>query len=365
MAGFAGIAVPVAVRPGDGGNVTVTLSRTTDAAARPAPRSRRALRAAPGLLAIAAVAALATAAGRAVPVVGAPVIALVLGVLAARLLRRWTGVSLAAGPGLQLAVVLLGAQLSLRQVADAGLSSLPVMLGTLGTCLLLAWLLGRKLGIDRDLRTLIGVGTGICGASAIAAVSPVIRARQHDIAYAITTIFCCNILAVLVFPPLGHALGLDQHAFGLFAGTAVNDTSSVVAAATTYGSQAAHDAVVVKLTRTLMIIPICLGLAALHRRGTARAAGGASGARRPVWRLVPWFLPAFLLMVGINSSGVIPAPLQSGLQTTAVFLITAALAAIGASMDFAGLRRAGARPLLLGVLLWVAVAATSLGLQAL
>ena len=332
----------------------------------------------PGLLLVALLATAATVLGRLVPVVGAPVIALLLGAAAGPLLRDDLGLShrgagesprssrvapglaAASGLGLQLAVVLLGAQLSLRQVADAGLGSLPVMLGTLGTCLLLAWLVGRWLGVGRDLRTLIGVGTGICGASAIAAVSPVIRARGTDIAYAITTIFCCNILAVLAFPPLGHLLGLDQHAFGVFAGTAVNDTSSVVAAATTYGSQAAHDAVVVKLTRTLMIVPICLGLAALWRRR-----GDVAAERRPVWRLVPWFLPAFLIVVAANSAGVIPHPLGSGLQTGAVFLITAALAAIGASIDLPGLRRAGHRPLLLGVVLWLAVAGTSLGLQAL
>jgi uncharacterized integral membrane protein (TIGR00698 family) len=226
---------------------------------------------------------------------------------------------------------------------------------------MLAYLTGRRLGVSRDLRTLIGVGTGICGASAIAAVSPAIRAKHPDIAYAISTIFLFNIAAVLAFPPLGHALGLSQHAFGLFAGTAVNDTSSVVAAATTYGSQAGNYAVVVKLTRTLMIIPICLGLAALTRHRAGEPAGG----HRSVLALIPWFLVGFLLSASANSIGFVPVASHHDLALTSLFLITVALAAIGMRTDFVTLRHAGPRPLLLGLLLWIAVTVTSLSLQAL
>ncbi|AQW56100.1 hypothetical protein SHXM_09563 [Streptomyces hygroscopicus] len=132
--------------------------------------------------------------------------------------------------------------------------------GTLVVCLAAAYWIGSGLGIVDDLRTLIGVGTGIRGASAIAAVTPVIGAAGVEVSYAVSTIFLFNVAAVLAFPFLGHLLGMHQHAFGLFAGTAVNDMSSVVAAATTYGAPTAGYAVVVKLTRTLMIIPICLGL---------------------------------------------------------------------------------------------------------
>ncbi len=230
----------------------------------------------------------ATVVGRLVPVVGGPVAGIVLGVLATLLLRPGerlrSGIAFAATVPLQTSVVLLGCQLSLGQVARVGLTSLPVMLGTLAACLLVAHLLGRALGVVRDLRTLIGVGTGICGASAIAAITPVIDAAGTDVAYAVSTIFVFNVAAVLLFPPLGHLMGMDQHAFGLFAGTAVNDTSSVVAAATAYGPVAAHDAVVVKLARTLMIVPVSLGLAALGRRAArpvtepGRAAGLAPGA---------------------------------------------------------------------------------------
>lgn len=161
---------------------------------------------------------------------------------------------------------------------------------------------------------------------------------------------------------------MGQHAFGLFAGTAVNDMSSVVAAATTYGGPAANYAVVVKLARTLLIIPICLGLAALARRRAVKAAGaaGAPGTevrRVRVARLIPWFLVGFIVLAALNTAGLVPSAAHQPLSTLSVFLITVALSAIGLSTEPAKLRRAGPAPLLLGGLLWVVVSATSLAMQ--
>jgi len=338
--------------------MTATAART-----QPVREARQPLSLVRGLVLTTAVAAAATGVGTLVPVVGAPVVAVVVGALLSPLVLRRAafapGLAVARGPVLQLAVVLLGAQLSLREVATTGLRSLPVLAGTLTVCLVLAAVLGRRMGIGRDLRTLIGVGTGICGASAIAAVSPVIRAKNPDIAYAISTIFLFNVAAVLAFPPLGHALGLSQHAFGLFAGTAVNDTSSVVAAAASYGSAATSYAVVVKLTRTLAIIPICLVLGA--RRG------GGDGERTVLHRavrLVPWFLVGFVAVAAANSLGWIPTAAHPPVHDVEAFLVTAALAAIGLGTDVGGLCRAGARPLGLGLVLWIAVTGTSLAIGA-
>ncbi|WP_236570212.1 YeiH family protein [Streptomyces mexicanus] len=234
----------------------------------------------PGLALASGIAVVATALGRLAPVVGGPVTGIVLGVLVAVAVRPGDrlrpGIAFAGRGVLQAAVVVLGAQLSLGQGVRVGVGSLPVMVVTLAACLAAAYRLGRRLGIGGDLRTLIGVGTGICGASAIAAVTPVIGAAEAEVAYAVSTIFVFNIAAVLTFPALGHLLGMGQHAFGLFAGTAVNDMSSVVAAATTYGGPAADQAVVVKLARTLLIIPVCLGLAALARRRARTASGVAA-----------------------------------------------------------------------------------------
>ncbi|MGW5123385.1 YeiH family protein [Streptomyces sp. NPDC004069] len=322
----------------------------------------------PGLALAVGVALVATALGRLVPVVGGPVAGIVLGVLVAVVVRPGArlrpGIAFAGRGVLQGAVVVLGAQLSLGQVLRVGVGSLPVMIVTLAACLAAAYWIGRRLGIVGDLRTLIGVGTGICGASAIAAVTPVIGAAEAEVAYAVSTIFVFNIAAVLTFPVVGHLLGMSQQAFGLFAGTAVNDMSSVVAAATTYGGAAADHAVVVKLARTLLIIPICLGLSALARRRARLAAGpdGTPGAVR-VGRLVPWFLVGFLVLAAVNTAGLVPSGAHGPLSTLAVFLITVALSAIGLSTEPARLRRTGLKPLLLGGCLWLVVSATSLATQ--
>ena len=268
-------------------------------ASRPRRAARPAQAIVPGFALALAVAAVATVVGQYVPLIGSAVPGAIIGTVIAIVVKPGArfapGVKWASTFVLQCSVVLLGAQLSVGEAARVGVSSLPVMLGTLAICLAAAWLYGRLLGVPGDLRTLIGVGTGICGGSAIAAASPVIEAASADVAYAISTIFLFNIAAVLVFPLLGHALGLSQQSFGLFAGTAVNDTSSVVATAATYGNSAAGYAVVVKLVRTLMIIPICIGLGALTARkqtaatgANAAPAGPAPPARRRAGRRRRW-----------------------------------------------------------------------------
>lgn len=331
-------------------------------------RQRLALRAidvAPGAAACVAIAAVSTVIGHFVPVIGSALPAVLIGVVIALVRRpaprvepgiRWSSTFL-----LQVAVVLLGAQLSLPVIVQVGAESLPVMLGTLAVCLTGAWLIGRALHVEPRLRTLVGVGTGICGASAIAAVSPVIGAASAEIAYAISTIFLFNVLAVVLFPLLGHALHMDPHTFGLLAGTAVNDTSSVVATASVFGAAALGFAVVVKLVRTLMIIPISLGLSIMEARRSGR---GIRMTPRRALRLVPWFLIGFVAVALVNSTGVIPPDVRGGLVAASQFLIATALAGIGLSTDVPALRRAGWRPLALGAILWVLVTATSLAIIA-
>jgi uncharacterized integral membrane protein (TIGR00698 family) len=309
-----------------------------------------------------AIAAVASAAGRLAPIVGAPVFGLLIGVLIA-LQRRPArpmipGIRFCSHQVLQVAVASLGLQLTLGQAVSAGGQSLPVLVGTVVICLLGAVALGRSLRVRSSLRTLVGVGTAICGASAIAAITPVIDAEADDVAYALSTVFLFNAVAVVLFPLIGHALAMSQQAFGLFAGTAINDTSSVVAAGYVFGTDAAQHAVVVKLTRTLFILPICVGLAL--QRSRAR-----HGARMPpLAHLVPWFLVAFIAASALVSVVPPSSGLRSALSTVAVFLITTALAAIGLSTDVAGLRRTGPRPLLLGAALWALVSVSSLGLAA-
>jgi uncharacterized integral membrane protein (TIGR00698 family) len=328
-----------------------------------------------GLALALVVAAAATALALVVPLVGAPVLGIVLGVIVATIRRpgrvMMPGIAFSSRRILQAAVVVLGTELSLAQIARTGLQSLPVLLGTLTACLVVAVHLGRAMSIRTNLRTLIGLGTGICGVSAIAAGAPIIAAEEVDVAFAISTIFLFNVAAVVLFPIVGHALGLSRHAFGLFAGTAVNDTSSVVAAATAYGSAATHSAVVVKLTRTLMIIPICLAATA---RGQPAASGAQPGRAAVVAaprgraalavRLVPGFLLGFVALASANTLGLIPVSAHADLGHGATILITVALAAVGLSIDVEIMRRAGLRPIAFGAALWLVVSVTSLALQA-
>jgi uncharacterized integral membrane protein (TIGR00698 family) len=314
----------------------------------------------PGVFAALAVAAVATPIGRLVPVVGAPVFALALGAavtsVAGERPALRPGVAFAARTVLQGAIVVLGLSLGLTRVARVGAGSLPVMLGSLAAALAVAAVAGRLLRIEPRLRTLVGVGTGICGASAIAAVSGVVGAAEGEVAYAVSTIFAFNVVAVVLFPVLGHLLGLGAHAYGLWAGTAVNDTSSVVAAAYAYGHAAGAYAVVVKLTRTTMIVPVVLVLAFLRLRRT-----GERG-ERSIRQVVPWFLLWFVAAAAVNTSGVLGPSLAHDASRAGAALITVALAGVGLSTRLGAIRQAGVRPLLLGALVWAAVATSSLAL---
>lgn len=316
----------------------------------------------PGIALAAVVAAVAVVCARFAPLVGAPVFAIVLGVLIRAFVRLPAackpGIAFSARTVLQTAIVVSGFGLSLAVVARTGLGTLPVTLGTIAVALVLAPLLGRLLRIGGVLRMLVGVGTAICGASAIAAVSSVIEPDEAEIALAIATVFFYNVVAVLVFPPIGHALQLTQDAFGLWAGTAINDTSSVVAAGYAYGREAGDHATIVKLARATLILPIVAAIAlwrARQKRG--------EGKHVPWRRIIPWFILWFLVAALINTTGVIPAAWHATIGAIALFLISVALAAIGLQTELARLLRAGARPLALGFLLWIAVALSSLAIQ--
>jgi len=311
----------------------------------------------PGLAWTAAIALVAWLLAKVVPLLGAPVLAILIGLAASAVrrpaVRATPGISFSSTALLQLAIVLLGSTLALGQILRVGARSLPVMLGTLAVALAGAAVLGRLLAVSPRLRALIGVGTGICGASAIVAISGIVEATGAEIAYAISTIFVFNLVAVVLFPPLGRLFHLSQHGFGLWAGTAVNDTSSVVAAAFAFGHAAGSQAVVVKLTRTTLIVPIALGLSMLRARGDVVRP-------RP---LVPRFLVLFVLASVLNTVGLIGHDARRALSDTALALITTALAGVGLAADIGQMRRTGVRPLVLGAILWVCVATVSLLLQ--
>jgi uncharacterized integral membrane protein (TIGR00698 family) len=302
---------------------------------------------------------------RLVPLAGAAVIAILIGLGVRQMIglpsQLTPGVRLATKHVLQLSIVLLGSGLSLAQVWTTSRASLLVMLGTLVIGLGAMLALGRLLGVERTLARLIAVGTGICGASAIGALAPAIAADQGAIAYAISTVFLYNIGGVLLFPPLGHLLHLSQHGFGLWAGTAINDTSSVVAAAYSFGPAAGAYAVVVKLTRTVMIVPVVLLLAALAAREQQR--DGATAARGGIARGFPYFIILFLAASLLNTAGAFHPIGVHTLPALGQFLIVVALAGVGLSADLRAMARTGLRPILLGLLGWIVVAVLSLAFQ--
>jgi uncharacterized integral membrane protein (TIGR00698 family) len=316
----------------------------------------------PGVLVAAATALVATLLARFVPLVGAPVLAIVLGILLRLLVRLpprlQPGFAFSAKQVLQSAIIVSGFGLSLAVVVRTGWDTLPVTVGTVAVALVLAPIVGRMLKLDSVLEHLVGVGTAICGASAIAAVASVIEPLESDVSLAIATIFFYNIVAVLTFPALGGLMHMTQSQFGVWAGTAINDTSSVVAAGYAFGADAGQHATIVKLARATFILPIVAIVAVVHAR--AQRAGGVHVAWRKV---VPWFILWFVVAACVNTTGVIPSGWHPGITQASTFLISIALAAIGVQTEVARLARSGARPLALGFVLWIAVAAVSLLLQ--
>jgi uncharacterized integral membrane protein (TIGR00698 family) len=317
----------------------------------------------PGLLLSVAIALVALGLGRVVPLIGGPVFGIVMGILVRNLLApggTYTpGIQFAGKQVLQWSIIALGFGLSLNQVAKTGLESLSVTLVTMTVAFLTAWLLGRLLKVQDKLKILIGVGTAICGGSAIAAVTPIIKPDDHETAFAISTIFLFNLVAVLLFPLLGHLLHLSDLGFGLWAGTAINDTSSVVAAGYSFSKEAGDYATIVKLTRATLIIPVCLVLAfAVAWKQKKQGASDFS-----LRRIFPWFILWFLVASAVRTAGLIPVAIQPALHMAAEFLIIVALTAIGLSANLRRMASTGARPILLGLGVWAAVSVSSLLVQ--
>ena len=247
---------------------------------------------------------------------------------------------------------------------SVGRFSLTVMLFTLATCFGLGYLIGKALGLNWKTSSLINAGTGICGGSAIAAIAPVIDATDMDIAYGMSATFLFDMVMIVVFPILGRAMGLSDAAFGLWAGTAVNDTSSVVATGYAFSEAAGDFATMVKLTRTLAIIPSVLVFAAIGVHVKKKEAAAEGAAVKVNWRSVfPWFILGFLAMSGLTSLGLIPAALAAALKSVSKFLMVAALAAIGLNTDFKTLCKSGAKPMLHGFIISLLVVLVAIGVE--
>lgn len=316
----------------------------------------------PGTVLAALIAIPAWLLGNALPIVGSPVLGILFGMILAfwkRPVIMERGISYTSKKLLQYAIILLGFDMNLFSVFHVGGKTLILMAFTLSAAFLTAFLLGRLLKVDKNANILIGVGTAICGGSAIAATAPVIRADDGDVAQSISAIFLFNVIAAFLFPALGHWMGMTDYHFGLWAGTAVNDTSSVVAAGYTFSNEAGDLAVIVKLTRTLMIVPITLVLAFFTSRKQARS----EGAGYSLAKIFPWFVLGFLAASVIGTFAPMPTEANKLLAKIGKFMIVMAMAAIGLNTNIIKLVKNGWRPILLGLGCWIVLALTSLAVQ--
>lgn len=316
----------------------------------------------PGIALAAIIAIPAWFIGEIVPVVGSPV----LGILFGMILAFWKrpeffneGVSYTSKKLLQYSIILLGFDMNLFNVFKVGKQTLILMCFTLTVTFLTAYFVGKLLKIDGNTKTLIGVGSCICGGSAIAATAPVIHATDEEVAHSISTIFLFNVIAAFLFPFLGHVFGMSDQSFGLWAGTAINDTSSVVAAGYTYSNTAGNLAVIVKLTRTLMIVPVTLVLAIYTSK---KQAGNKKGSYSFI-KIFPWFVLGFIVASVINTFIALPTGMSGFLSQAGKFVIVMAMAAIGLNTNLVKLVKSGGKPILLGFICWVVLAVTSLGVQ--
>ena len=313
----------------------------------------------PGIFFVSAVSAVAYFLGMNAPLVGGPVFGIVLGIL----ISPWqkyslmeTGINFVSKKILSASIILLGFEMNLYQVFDVGSKSLYIIVCTLSAAFFTAWFFGHYFKQTGKTTILIGVGTAICGGSAIAATAPVISATDKDIAYSISTIFLFNIAAVFIFPFAGHLMGMSDLGFGLWAGTAINDTSSVVAAGYSYSNTAGDYATIVKLTRALMIVPVTFVLA-------FAAAKNNNTSNYSILETFPWFILGFLLASIITTAKLISPPIAFSLSHLGKFSIIMAMTAIGLNTHMKQLIRNGIKPILLGLACWISVALVSIVAQ--
>ena len=311
--------------------------------------------------------------GKLLPVVGGPVFAILFGMLVSQILRDRTryqdGIAFTSKKILQYAVILLGFGLNLSEIAKVGAKSLPIICTTITMSLVIAFVIRKCLKVPSNISVLVGVGSSICGGSAIAATAPVIGADDEEIAQSISVIFLFNIIAALLFPTLGGLMGMTNEGFGLFAGTAINDTSSVTAAASTWdtlhstGGSVLEYATIVKLTRTLAIIPITL---ALWRTWQVKRGGNVSNGSFDLKKIFPFFILFFVLASIITTvstmAGVNPGVFQPFKALSKYFIILA-MAAIGLNTDIVKLVKTGGKPIFMGVCCWIGITFASLIMQ--
>ncbi|MBQ7768147.1 MAG: YeiH family putative sulfate export transporter [Oscillospiraceae bacterium] len=261
---------------------------------------------------------------------------------------------------LKLAIILLGASLSVKVIVDVGKMTFFVMLFTFAMCFGGGYFVRKLFGLNWKLGNLISAGTGICGGSAVAAIAPVIDAEDKDIAFAMSSTFLFDMVMIALYPLMGKALGMEDLAYGIWAGTSVNDTASVVASGYAFSEAAGDIATMVKLTRTIAIIPTVLVFAWVGIRVKRKELQKAEGKKVNIVKIVPWFICGFLALAILNSTVTIPADVASAVKHTSKFLMVTALAAIGLNTSLLDFKKAGLRPMFYGITIDTLVTLTAL-----
>lgn len=301
--------------------------------------------------------------------ISAGVFALLIGMILNPIISKYDffkkGLTFVSKKVLKFAIVLMGLTLSFSQVLQVGKYSLIVMTFTLITAFGGGYLLGKVFGMDWKLSGLISAGTGICGGSAIAAIAPTIDAEDSTIAYAISATFIFDIIMVILFPIMGKYFGMSDLGFGLWAGTAVNDTSSVVAAGYAFSDAAGSFAMIVKLTRTLSIVPVVLIFSFINERLIAKnSTQNIDGCKKVnIKKIFPWFILMFLAMVTIKSTGIVSEYVSSNVSSLSKFFMIMALGAIGLNTNFRELSKSGFKPMLHGFIISALVVVVSFIVQ--
>ena len=263
---------------------------------------------------------------------------------------------------LKVAIILLGASLSVGTIMSVGKMTFFVMIFTFAVCFGVGFFVRKLFGLNWKLSNLISAGTGICGGSAVAAIAPVIDADDKDIAFAMSSTFLFDLVMIALYPLMGKALGMTDIAYGIWAGTSVNDTASVVASGYAFSEIAGDFATMVKLTRTIAIIPTVLVFAFIGTRMKQKEMKAEGGTKKVnILKVIPWFICGFLLLAAFNSVGWIPAEASSVLKSASKFLMVSALAAIGLNTSLTDFKRAGLKPMFYGITIDVLVTLTALG----
>ena len=262
---------------------------------------------------------------------------------------------------LKAAIILLGASLSVNTIMSVGKMTFFVMLFTFAMCFGGGYFVRKLFGLNWKLSNLISAGTGICGGSAVAAIAPVIDADDKDIAFAMSSTFLFDMVMIAIYPLMGKALGMSDIAYGIWAGTSVNDTASVVASGYAFSEAAGDFATMVKLTRTIAIIPTVLVFAYIGTRVKQKEMKAANnGQKVDLVKIIPWFIGGFLLLAVLNSVGCIPVTVSGVMKSASKFLMVTALAAIGLSTSITDFKKAGLAPMFYGVTIDTLVTLTAL-----